>query len=248
MKRPLPARPGIDILLEDEFLIALNKPAGIAVLADRGGEVSLLDLLRARLKAKGETGYVVHRVDKGTSGALLFGKTKTDARELSRQFEQREVEKRYLVLVGGVLREPSGSIDLPLFPRAGAPLRMGIREVSKPSLTEYRLLEQFRTAAFLEVIPRTGRTHQIRAHLQAIGHPLLVDPVYGGGEALFLSGFKRGYRRRTDRPESPLLDRLSLHAARLSFRHPRTGVGTTVGAPLPKDFAMALRQLRKYAV
>ena len=244
MKPPAPGP--ADVLFEDRFLLAVNKAPGFSVLADRSGEPSLLDQLRARLQTAGETCYVVHRLDKGTSGVLLFGKTPDDARELSRQFEKREVEQRYLALVRGGPPERIGRIDLPLAPGPRGPLRMRVDERGKRSLTRFRVVERFRDYALLEILPYTGRTHQIRAHLQAVGHPLAVDPLYGGARALLLSRIKPEYRAPRDRPESPLLDRLSLHALRLEFRHPRTGVPQLVEAPLPKDFATALKQLRKY--
>jgi 23S rRNA-/tRNA-specific pseudouridylate synthase len=167
-------------------------------------------------------------------------------RALTAQFEGREVEKEYLALVRGLPLDDEGEIDLPIGSggRTGK-MRTGGRD-AKPAQTRWTVVERFSELAFLRVAPRTGRQHQIRVHLEAIGYPLAVDTVYGGEAGLLLSSVKRGYRRKSEKPETPLIGRLSLHASRIVFRSPARVEKVTVEAPLPHDLEVTLKQLRKW--
>ncbi|HZV02067.1 MAG TPA: RluA family pseudouridine synthase [Planctomycetota bacterium] len=242
---------GFSVLYEDERCLACAKPAGTAVIAERGSaEAPFLGAVLHHLMQRGGAPprpRVIHRIDKETSGVVLIAKDRDALRALSEQFEGREVAKEYLALVQGEPAEEqdSGEIDLPIGPseRGGRKQRTGGKE-AKPARTTWEVAERFRGFTLLRVRPETGRQHQIRVHLEAIGFPLAVDPLYGGAEGLLLSKIKPGYRAKEK--ETPLIGRLSLHAAKISFRSP-AGHEVEVAAPLPHDFEVALKQLRKYA-
>ena len=233
----------IGVLFEDENLIVLDKPSGLLTLPDRWDHnvANLQTLLREKY---GEI-FVVHRLDRDTSGVIVFAKDAESHRKLSIAFEERSVSKRYLALVTGVPRADSGTIDLAIDENPGKPGTMRISKKGKKCLTEYTVAEKFRDYALVEVTLHTGRTHQIRVHFQGIGHPLAVDPVYGGQESLLLSKIKRGYRFPEWENERPLLSRVPLHSWKLEFPHPATGETIRCEAPLPKDMKAVLFQLRK---
>lgn len=230
----------------------MAKPAGLATVAERRrpGETPLLDAIAAALGV--EDVLVVHRLDRETSGVLLVATEPEAHRALSLQFQRREVEKVYLALVRGAVAREQLAVEAPLEkdPRGGSRMRVARGErvaEGKPAETAFRVIERFRGFTLLEARPRTGRQHQIRVHLAHAGHPLAVDPTYGGAAALFLSELKRGYRPPRDRPEPPLIARTTLHALALGFRDPKTGEPRRAEAPLPPDFARALDLLRRHA-
>lgn len=212
----------MDILFEDDHLLAVSKPSGQVVIPGRGPLLG--EPLQAELEHRcGKKIFVVHRLDRGASGLLLFAKDAPTHRSLSMQFERHEVRKSYLVLVQGCL-ETSGRVDQPL--RAFGSGRMGIHAQGKASTTEYRVREPLRGATLLEVTPQTGRRHQIRVHLYSIGHPVMGDPLYG-----------------KDRPVGGI-SRLMLHAASLEFTNPK-GDRQTLQTDPPEDFAGVLALLRQ---
>lgn len=236
-----------DILHLDGRIAAVNKPAGLPVVPLRSGKgASLKELLAEHL---GERPYVVHRIDKDTSGVVLFARDNETHRALSLMFERREVEKTYLAIVRGTPSPTEGTINLALQRDRHNPTRMTVaRSGGKPSRTDYRTLEAFHGYALLELKPRTGRMHQVRVHLEAVGHPLAVDPIYGGVEAVYLSEFKRDYRKKKSREERPLISRLSLHARAIRLKRPLTGVEAVLfEAPLPHDLDVFLKQLSRHA-
>jgi RluA family pseudouridine synthase len=237
----------LDILYLDEQIAVVNKPAGIPVIPLRSGEgTSLHEVLGAHLG--GERLYTVHRIDREASGVVVFARDKQTHRSLSLMFEHREVTKSYLAVVRGRPYPEAGSIELALEPDRHDPTVMTVaRSGGKPSRTDYRTLEVFRGYTLLELHPVTGRMHQIRVHLAALGTPLAVDPVYGGGAAVYLSEFKREYRPKKDRPEHPLIGRLTLHARDIRFTHPVRGGELFVEAPLPHDFDLLVKQLARHA-
>ncbi len=235
----------LDIIFEDEHVLMVSKPPGMLSIPDRH-QPELPNLLSA-LSARYGKVWVVHRLDKETSGVLCFARHAEAHRHLSMQFEHREVDKAYLALVSGRPESDAADLHFPLAPHPRQAGKMTVYRHGKKAHTRYSTRETFRRFSFLEVELFTGRTHQIRVHLAQIGCPLAVDPMYGNREALYLSEIKgRAYRSARGKPERPLLDRLSLHAFRLSVRHPVTSEPLSAEAALPKDLAACLKQLRKW--
>jgi 23S rRNA pseudouridine955/2504/2580 synthase/23S rRNA pseudouridine1911/1915/1917 synthase len=248
-------RDSLNILLDDDHIVAVEKPAGLASIPGRGETDSLLERIAAQmgLPHKGEQDpriRVVHRLDKDTSGVVLFAKNIETQRHLSHQFQSNQVEKEYLALVAGHPDADEGEIDGRIGPHPNSRTRMAVLKHGRPALTRWKLEKRFREMSLLRVFPKTGKTHQIRVHLKHIGLPLALDPLYNpirkpeAPAGIFLSQFKRDYRV-SDRDERPLIARLTLHAERITFDHPKFGK-TSVVAPLPKDFRVVLSQLERH--
>lgn len=235
----------ISILYEDDQIIIVNKPAGLLSIPDRY-DPKKFNLYHQLQNLYAEV-FIVHRLDRETSGAICFARTAAAHRHLSGQFEKRRLQKNYLALVDGIPNPEEGFIDKAIAPHPTRPGRMIADNNGKPAYTDYRLIESFRVYSLLEVRIKTGRTHQIRVHLSAIGHPLIVDSFYNRREAFFLSELKvKKYRLGRGQEERPLIARASLHAHRLTILHPETNRETTFEAPLPKDLKAAINQLRKW--
>lgn len=251
------------ILFEDDVMIAFDKPSGMLVAPDRWDKsrVNLMGLVHDTM---GHGVANVHRLDADTSGLLLCAKTKPALDFLSGQFQSKTVEKSYLAMVvvlpperamkviapvrteSGVLPE-TFTVELGLGPDEQQPGRMRVfrKRGGKASTTEFRVREAFGRFAYVECRPLTGRTHQIRVHLAAAGAPVLNDVFYGDPEVkLLLSDLKRGYKGRDE--EKPMIDRLALHASALTLTHPTTRERVTLNAPLPREFEVALKYLRKF--
>ncbi len=238
-------KPDVEILYQDEHVVAVSKPAGLTVVPLRTGEEECVkSVLAARL---GREVFAVHRLDRETSGVVVFALDAESHRTLSLQFQNRKVEKVYWAVVHGRPNPPEGAVRLPLA-RDRNPIRVVIvRKGGKRSRTDYRMLQEFRGYSLVEARPLTGRMHQVRVHLAAIGCPLAVDPLYGGSEALLLSQIKSNYKHKEGQEERPLISRLTLHAYELTVTHPVTQARLSVRAPLPHDFALVLKQLAKHA-
>jgi RluA family pseudouridine synthase len=233
----------ISALFEDDDLIAVSKPSGIASAHDgvRPNEMNMPALLRADF---GEV-WPVHRLDRETSGVLVFARNEESHRALSLQFEGRDVEKTYHALVAGNPMWDERTADAPLLPDADRRHRTLVDAVrGKPAITHFRVLQRLKRYALVEATPETGRTHQIRAHAAQLSHPVAVDDLYGDGQPILLSQLKRNYRSNSD-DEIPLMGRLALHALRLRLTHPVTGALLDLEAPYPKDFKATLMQLGK---
>jgi 23S rRNA pseudouridine1911/1915/1917 synthase len=238
--RPEPENLPLEILYEDDELVAIDKPAGMVVHpapgAWRGTVVNAL--LHRRLVTHDlseERPGIVHRLDKETSGVLLVARSRHAQQALASAFHDRRVEKLYLAIVLGVPRAPAGSLEWTIGRHPRERKRMSIRSRSPRSArTRYTLLESFTTLSLLRLEPETGRTHQIRVHLAAMGHPVLADPLYGArkGRALPARGPGRSFPRQ------------ALHAAEIRFPHPSTGVIVRLEAPLPHDMHALLEDLR----
>lgn len=227
---PLSAQPEpipLEILYEDEDVAAVNKPAGMVVHAGAGcrsGTLvnALLHHFRRLSSLGGELRPgIVHRLDRYTSGVILVAKHDAAHRSLAEQFARREVEKVYLALVHGNVKGESGRVERPIARDPVRRIRMTARLArGRAAITEYRVLRRFQSFTLLEVRIKTGRTHQIRAHLSASGHPVVGDRLYGAPA----------------RPAGrPVLGRYFLHAWRIRFRQPSTGAEVIVEAPLPAE-------------
>jgi len=230
------------IIYEDENLIALNKPSGLLSIPDREGkDISLKKLL---IDKYGNI-FTVHRLDKDTSGLIVFAKNEATHKHLSQQFEARQTEKIYLGLVLGSLAQKKGSIDAPIAEHPAKKGLMTVHRKGKESLTDYEVLEDFKIFSWLQFQIHTGRTHQIRVHAKHIGHPVVCDDLYGDGKPILLSSLKHKFKlSKNELEERPILNRLGLHASSLQF-----GIANNetikLEAPLPKDLKALLQQLRK---
>lgn len=234
----------IEILYEDEHLIAVNKPAGMLTLPDRFQEErpNLYRYLQEHFPSL----FVVHRLDKDTSGVILFALDAATHAALSRAFEEHQIKKSYLALVMGHLTPHQGTIDRPIAPHPANDGRMTTASKGKRAVTHYQALRHFKKYTWVSLDIETGRTHQIRVHMAWIKHPLAVDPLYGGDDGVFLSGFKEKYKASKGETEHPLIDRVPLHAGRIEFRHPMNGNEMDIQAPLPKDLRATLNQLERW--
>ncbi len=233
-----------EIIYDDEAILVLDKAADILTIPDRF-KPEIFNLYNW-LELQYSQIFVVHRLDKETSGLLVFGKTEEAHKSLSQQFESRSVSKIYSVLVEGVLHEMEGRIDQPIGKHPSKPGKMIVSAKGKPSVTEYKVLEHFKNYSLVEADIKTGRTHQIRVHFQSLGYPLAVDKLYGRNDAFFLSKVKSKYNRGKGKEERSLMSRTSLHASQLTINHPNTGEQMTFESSLPKDFNAVLKQLRKW--
>ena len=230
------------IIYEDEDLIALNKPSGLLSIPDREGkDISLKKLL---IEKYGSI-FTVHRLDKDTSGLIVFAKNETTHKLLSQQFEERQTEKIYLGLVIGSLADKKGSIDALISEHPAKKGLMTVYRKGKESLTDYEVLEDFKIFSWVQFQIHTGRTHQIRVHTKHIGHPVVCDEVYGDGKPILLSTLKHKFKlSKNELEERPILSRLALHALTLQFINTKNEK-MKLEAPLPKDLRALLQQLRK---
>lgn len=235
-----------DIIYQDEAIIVVNKPSDFLTIPDRFAHK--LPNLYTTLKDKFGEVFIVHRLDRETSGIICFARTEASHKSLCRQFEQRETGKIYLTLVQGILQNKTGVIDAALAKDEYRPGRMTVvKKKGKPSITEYKVVEEFERYSLVEANIKTGRQHQIRVHFKHLGHPPAIDPLYADKENIFLSEIKRKYTQAgRGKEERPLMSRTTLHAHRLSFVHPVTGEKVVYEADLPKDFRALLTQLRRW--
>jgi 23S rRNA pseudouridine1911/1915/1917 synthase len=232
-----------EIIFENEDFIAINKPAGFLSIPDREGkEPSLKNWLKEKYGAI----FTVHRLDRDTSGVIIFAKNENTHKYLSKIFEERDVEKIYSGLVQGSLPEKKGQIDAPIMEH---PVKLGtmvINRKGKASLTDYEVLEELGLYSLVQFRIHTGRTHQIRVHMQSLGHPIVCDETYGDARPVFISSLKRNFKlSKTEEEERPILNRLALHSQLLHFKDEK-GEYHTLEAPLPKDMRALMQQLRKW--
>src|SRR5688572_6339798 len=241
----------LEILWRSDRAVAINKPAQLATIPGRGEADSVLEQLAhaLNLPASGDADprvRVVHRLDKDTTGVLLFALDRAAQQHFSHQFQNNAIEKEYLALVRGRPGTEEGMIDAALAPHPANPRRMAVvKHAGRPARTDWRIEARFRQFTLLRCFPKTGKTHQIRVHLTHIGHPLAIDPLYGSPDPVFLSGFKRNYRPTRGEDERPLIARLTLHAEKLRFLNVDQSP-VEITAPLPKDFRATLNQLSRH--
>ena len=211
------------IIYEDEYLIVVDKPAGLSVLPDGWEKDS--DYLVKRLEEQLGKVFIVHRLDKITSGVMIFARNAETHRALNIQFENHEAQKTYHAILEGNPKWEEKVAKHPLRANVGHKHRTMVDDKhGKPSETHFRVIKRYQEAALVEAKPMTGRTHQIRVHAYALGHPLVEDVLYGARDQY---GFPR-----------PML-----HARSLSFVHPATNERLKFSAPHPSDFEEALKQM-----
>jgi 23S rRNA pseudouridine955/2504/2580 synthase/23S rRNA pseudouridine1911/1915/1917 synthase len=231
------------IIKETADYVVLNKPAGTLTIPDRHDNQlsSLQGMLR---KHYGEI-FTVHRLDKDTSGIILFARNEVAHKYYSQLFESRNVQKFYQGLVNGQLSTLSGTVDQAIIEHPVQKGKMAINSKGKAAVTDFEVLESWGLYTLVKMQIHTGRTHQIRLHMKYLGHPIAVDELYGTEAPVFLSAIKKTYKlgKRTEE-ERPLLKRLGLHAWRLQFTD-QQGEEQVVEAPLPKDIQAVVTQLRK---
>jgi 23S rRNA pseudouridine955/2504/2580 synthase len=217
------SRPGLDIIFEDDGVLVINKPAGMAV--HEGREVlkrdTVIGILESRYRSQGIAPRLVHRLDKDTSGVLAVAKDEKAAKELEASFESEKIEKEYLCLVAGRVQEKEGKIDIPLPGREGKPVR---------ALTRFKIEKRFSETTLLRVWIATGRMHQIRLHCASLGYPIVMDDQHGD------FGFNKRFRKLYG------LKRQFLHAARLRLAY--GGKDHVWVAPLPADLQHVLNTLK----
>ena len=204
----------VPVLYHDDYVVVLDKPSGL--LSVKGIGIHKIDCLAVRVASAIEGARIVHRLDMDTSGVIVMARDADTHRELSRQFHDREVFKTYIAVVGGVINEDSGHIDIPIRKDFDKPPRQCVDfEQGKPSQTHWKVVERKENSTLLELRPITGRSHQLRIHLREIGYPILGDELYAPPEILALS------------------PRLMLHAQTLTITHPATGERATFTAHCP---------------
>ncbi len=232
----------LDIIFENDLFIAINKPSGLLSIPDRmGQEISLKDILREKF---GNI-YTVHRIDRDTSGIIVFAKTEEAHKLLSQLFEGRDMEKYYLGLVYGQMVHTAGNIDAPIMEHPGKTTKMMTHAKGKASSTDYEVVESFRLFSWVSFRIHTGRTHQIRVHMQHIGHSIVCDDIYGEAKPILLSSLKKNFKlAKVAEEEKPILARLALHSHRLKFTLEEEEFD--LEAPVPKDLRAVLQQLRKW--
>jgi 23S rRNA pseudouridine1911/1915/1917 synthase len=230
-----------EILFENEEFVALNKPAGLLSVPDR---IQSAPSLKDLLAEKYGNIFTVHRLDRETSGVIVFAKTPEAHQHLSLVFQERLVEKKYFGIVWGAPATASGIIDLPMMEHPGKNGTMVVSRKGKPASTGYEVVENLGRYSLIQFNLFTGRTHQIRVHMKETGHPILCDPLYGDGKPFFVSSLKKNYKQSDWDEEKPILNRLALHAAMLSFSD-QHGKQFTLEAEMPKDLRALINQMKK---
>src|SRR6266487_2698935 len=230
------------IVFENNDFIVLNKPPGLLSIPDREGkEISLKKLLQDKYREI----FTIHRLDKNTSGLIVFAKNEVSHKYLSQQFENRQAEKIYVGLIIGSPIDKKGAIQSPIMEHPSKKGLMVINRKGKESLTDYKVLEDFGLYSWVQFQIHTGRTHQIRVHMKDIGYPIVCDELYGDGKPVLLSSIKHNFKlSKNEEEERPILNRLALHAYKLKF----TGIDKVsyeFEAPIPKDLKALLQQLSK---
>ena len=208
-----PPNDPLDILYEDSHIVVVNKPSGLLSVPGRGEH--LADCLLSRVQGVFPEALLVHRLDRDTSGVMVFAMTAHAQRSLSMQFEKRTTKKTYIARVAGEVGEKTGTVDLPLIVDwPNRPLQKVCHETGKPAVTDWRVLKSGGGETRMRLSPKTGRSHQLRVHMLAIGHVILGDPLYATGAAL-------------NHP------RLMLHSEELRLNHPESGKGLSFRAKAP---------------
>lgn len=235
----------VEVIYHDDNLLVVNKPAGLLSLPDR--YQSNTPHLKGLLEPRYGSLWTVHRIDRFTSGLVVLARDEQTHRELNQAFQERKVDKTYIALVHGVPQDKEGMIDAPIRENPASKGSYQVHPKGKDARTRWRVLQSWSHFSLLELDLLTGRTHQIRVHLQYLGHPIVADPLYSNSQALYLSEIKRkGFQLNRRGEEKALLSRQALHAYKLSFTHPVTHSQCAFTAPVPKDISAAVNQLSKW--
>jgi 23S rRNA pseudouridine1911/1915/1917 synthase len=239
----------LDIIYEDRWLVAVNKPPDLVVHPSKGHQTGTLvnALVHHFEQLSQATGPlrpgIVHRLDRDTSGVMLVIKDESIHQEVARQFEERDVTKEYVAVCEGRVELDSDLIDAPIGPAPRNRERMMVRpSAGKPARTVYEVVERLGDFTVVRCYLLTGRTHQIRVHLQFLGHPVVADGLYGRRDAVYPSDLTGGEHAPA---EEPIMDRQALHARRITLRHPVLDEEMTFEAPLPPDMAALIEALRR---
>lgn len=253
---PKPQNIPLDVLFEDDALIAIDKPAGMVVHPAKGNwQGTLASALAYRFQQLSDVGGptrpgIIHRLDRDTSGVILVAKSNEVHLKLSAQFEQRTIQKEYIALAIGDIQLDRDIIRLPIGPHPYQRDKMAIRKghpQSKAAETHYEVLERFNGISVVQIRPKTGRTHQIRVHLDHIGAPVLCDRLYAGHAQITRGELLKRLARKLpaqEGDEDVVLCRQALHARRITFTHPLHGAEMTVESPLHQDMQQAVNVLR----
>jgi 23S rRNA pseudouridine955/2504/2580 synthase/23S rRNA pseudouridine1911/1915/1917 synthase len=234
-----------EIVFADDDIVAVNKPSGWLSIPDRHDNE--LISVKSWLESKGGKVFIIHRIDKDTSGLIVFAKNAEAHKYYNTLFQNRSLEKTYYGMTLGVFGQDEGLCDQPIEEHPTIAGKMRVGRKGKPAITHYKVEEKFKGYTWVQFKIETGRTHQIRVHMQNIGHPLACDPIYGTGENIKLSAFKKKFNlSKKDEEERPLLSRLALHAFALSFTNQK-GDLVELQAPISKDLEASLKQMRKWA-
>lgn len=234
-----------EIIWEDEHFLVLNKKAGVLSIPDRyhDDKINLYSLL---IKYRNEI-FPLHRLDKETSGIMIYAKDEEAHRQLSEQFETREIYKEYLAILLRTPIERKGIIETNLAPSLVKKDMVVVSKKGKKAITEYEILEVFQDHSLCKVILHTGRQHQIRVHMAHIGTPLAIDNKYGSKSEIYAHEIKtRKFHQNRLKESKPLMSRHSLHSYKIGFNHPFTKEYLEFQAEPPKDFRALLNQLRKW--
>lgn len=232
-----------NIIFENENFVAVNKPSGLLTIPDRHNDT--INSLYKILQQQYNQIFIVHRLDRETSGLIVFAKNETTHKFLSRLFEQRNIDKYYLAIIRGVLQNKKGIIEEPIIEHPVKKGLMIVDEKGKPSVTEYEVQEEYGIYSLVKFKINTGRTHQIRVHMKHIGHPVVCDELYGDPKPVLLSSFKKKFKLgKQEEEEKPLLSRLALHSYQLHFKDEQGKIMDLI-AELPKDMKAVLQQLQK---
>jgi RluA family pseudouridine synthase len=234
------------IVFEDAWIIAFDKPSGLPTSPDDWDQesVNLMAMIHNKLPRSIRN---VHRLDKEESGVVICAKDKKSHDSLCGQFQSHKIITHHLALINGNPEKDDTKIAINIDSRDYEPgLIRTVTHGGKTAETSFHVLTRWRGWSLVEAVPLTVRTHQVRVHLQAAGHPIVGDKLYGTGHGILLSQIKRSYKQKATE-ETPLIHRLALHMESVTFEHPQSGQPITITAPLPDDFEIAIKYLKRFA-